>query len=59
MRENSAFSLKQEAPDGEKIHFRAQEAIERLFRPADDGFVLIERGVEHERDARLKVESGN
>src|SRR5260221_12361115 len=35
----------------QQVHLRAQEAVERLGGSVDDRLVLVERGVQHERDA--------
>jgi hypothetical protein len=43
-------------PEHEEIHLRAEKTIERFFGAADNGFVLVERGIEHERDAREFME---
>src|SRR5262249_39547470 len=50
------FSGDQRAAKDQDIHLRAQEAIERLIRLADDGFVLVERGVEHHRHSGAVAE---
>ena len=34
-------------PQYQDIHLGSQKAIERLFRLADDGLILIERSVQH------------
>src|SRR5271155_3847320 len=37
--------------DHQRIHLRAQKAVERLLRLTDDRLVFVERGVEHHRHA--------
>ena len=54
-----SFSLDEKAAEHEHIHSGAQEAIERFFGAADDGFVFVERSVEDEGDAGLEMEAGN
>ncbi len=41
------------------IHLRALEAIDRFFRAADDGFVVVEGRIEHHGHASEVTESGN
>jgi hypothetical protein len=38
--------------DDQRVHLRAQKTVQCLFGLADDGLVLVERGVEHHRDRR-------
>src|SRR5437660_742991 len=40
----------------ERVHVSSQEAGDGLLRSHDDRLVLIERGIEHDRDARKRVE---
>src|SRR5438067_2716479 len=44
------------APDDERVHAGAEEALDRLFRLADDRLVLVERRIEHHRDAGRALE---
>ena len=38
------------------IHASTLEAVDGLFRRAYDGFILIEAGIENDRNSRLAVE---
>jgi hypothetical protein len=41
----------EEVAEDQRIHLGAQETVDGFFRAADDGFVVVEGGVEHHRDA--------
>src|ERR1700685_4389674 len=43
--------VKNEWADGEDIHSGAEEAVDGLGGRVDDGLVLVERGIEKDRDA--------
>jgi len=43
-------------PQDQHIHFRAQEAIQGLLRPADHRLVFVERGVENHGNAGQEAE---
>src|ERR1700736_6896549 len=47
----STSSLYEKVCQDEQIHLRPEEAVESFFGKADDGFVFVERSVEHKRDA--------
>src|SRR5580700_4720168 len=46
-------------PDGEHVHLRSLEAIDRLLRGAHDRLILVEARVQNHRDAGLSAESPN
>src|SRR5260370_10383531 len=41
----------QEAAEDQDVHLGAEKAIERFFRPADDGLVVVEIGVQDDGHA--------
>ena len=55
----STLAFYEKVAEDEHIHFRAQKTIERFFGAADDGFVFVEGGVEHEGDGGQRTEVRN
>jgi hypothetical protein len=43
-------------PIAKDVHARALEAVNRFFRCADDGLVLVEAGIEDDRNAGFAAE---
>jgi hypothetical protein len=54
-----AFPLDEKATQHEQIHPSPEKTIQRFPGPTNYRFVLIERGVEHERNRGQRIEVGN
>jgi hypothetical protein len=52
-------SRDQKIAQHKRIHLRPQKTVERFFRPAHDGFVVVEGSVEHDRHTRRVGEGAN
>src|SRR5579872_7127758 len=55
----SGSFLAQIRPDRQHIHACSVEAIDSLFRRANNRFILIEAGIQQHRNSRLPLEAPN
>ena len=53
------YALYDGVVDDDDVHPRPQKTVERLCGRVDDGLILVERRVEHDRRTRELVELGN
>ena len=46
-----SFLANQKIAEHQRVHLRSQKAIQRFFRPANDRFIVVERGIKNHRHA--------